>query len=166
MKQLLLIACAAALVSCATNEPKPTAKEQVQGLQTMCKEAAPAMKARQEQKSLYLRLGQKKKIEVLVSKLYDAHKSNKDIGHMFKKVRKKPFSRNVVAFLTVGTGGGGKYTGRNMTDAHKHLKITNEDFLAAGGDVNAVMKEMKYGDNEIQEVVCALVSFVPQVVID
>ena len=52
-----------------------------------------------------------------------------------------------------------------MGTAHRSLKITNADFLAAGGDVNGVMKAMKYGENETQEVVCALVSFVPVVVV-
>ena len=51
-----------------------------------------------------------------------------------------------------------------MSTVHKQMKITNSDFLSAGGDVQAVMKELNYGDDEIQEVVCALVSFVPVVV--
>jgi hypothetical protein len=51
-----------------------------------------------------------------------------------------------------------------MMSVHRDLNITNSDFLSAGGDVGAVMKEMKYGENETQEVVCALVSFVPVVV--
>ena len=52
-----------------------------------------------------------------------------------------------------------------MATAHKDFKITNGDFLAAGGDVKAVMAEMSYGENEVQEVVCALTSFVPVVVV-
>jgi hypothetical protein len=83
---------------------------------------------------------------------------------MFTHVSKEPFVRNVSDFLVVGTGGAGKYNGKDMASAHKNYNITNADFLSAGGDVQAVMKELNYGANEVQEVICALVSFVPVVV--
>ncbi|MCO4794886.1 MAG: group 1 truncated hemoglobin [Bacteriovoracaceae bacterium] len=130
----------------------------------MCTDNAGAMKARQAKESLYSRLGKEKKIGVFVDNLYESHKGNDQIGHMFKHVDRDRFVDNVVKFLVAGTGGANKYKGRNMKDVHSGMDITSSDFLAAGGDVQAVMKELKYGENEIQEVVCALVSFVPVVV--
>ena len=79
-------------------------------------------------------------------------------------MKKDVFVKNVADFLVMGTGGKAEYKGRDMATAHKDFKITNGDFLSAGGDVKAVMAEMSYGDNEVQEVVCALTSFVPVVV--
>lgn len=155
------------LTGCSSNETikhEPTAAEQVTALQTMCKDATVAMKERQAKKSFYERLGGRKKITVFAGKIYEFHKANKQIGHMFAHTSKGPFVRNVAEFLIVGTGGKGKYAGRDMPSAHKNLDITNSDFLAAGGDVQKVMKELSYGENEIQEVVCALVSFVPVVI--
>ncbi len=159
----------ALLTSCASKEQKqipPSDAEKVAGLEKMCKEASVAIKERQAKSSLYSRLGERKKITVFVEKLYVAHKNNQQIGHMFKHVPSVPFIKNVTEFLVVGTGGQGKYMGRDMSSAHKDLKVTNTDFLAAGGDVQQVMKELNYGDNEIQEVVCALVNFVPVVVVN
>jgi hemoglobin len=164
MKFLLLLAI---LVSCASKDkkqPAPTDAEMVAGLQNMCKESSSAMKERQAKTSLYNRLGEREKISVFAEKLYDAHKNNKQIGHMFEGISKEPFVRNVTEFLVVGTGGKGKYSGRDMSAVHKHLMITNSDFLSAGGDVQAVMKSLNYGENEIQEITCALVSFIPVVV--
>jgi len=142
-----------------------TDAEQVAGLQKMCSDNAEAIKQRQAQKSLYERLGKRPKINVLAKKILAAHSANPKIGHMFAHVKKANFVKNVTDFLVVGTGGQGTYTGQDMGRVHRSLKITNADFLSAGGDVGGVMKEMKYGENETQEVVCALVSFVPVVVI-
>jgi hemoglobin len=138
--------------------------EQVAGLQKMCADNAEAIKARQEKKSLYDRLGKRSRIKTLAAKIFKAHSANPKIGHMFAKVDRKSFVQHVAEFLVAGTGGKGAYTGKDMVTAHRDLNITNADFLSAGGDVGAVMKEMKYGENETQEVVCALVSFVPVVV--
>ncbi|PIQ59239.1 MAG: hypothetical protein COW00_10945 [Bdellovibrio sp. CG12_big_fil_rev_8_21_14_0_65_39_13] len=168
MKKILLpLALLLTLTSCASKskDDSQTAAKQVSGLQAMCKDSTPAMKKRQEDKSLYLRLGGEKKIEALVTSIYIAHKKNEQIGHMLAHVDKDRFIKNVTQFLVVGTGGKGKYSGRNMKDAHSHLNVSNSDFMSAGNDVQNSMKSMNYGENEIQEVVCALVSFIPQVVV-
>jgi hemoglobin len=166
MKQLLSLFFVIILASCATPKEKSnTEAEQVAGLQTMCKESEGAIKERQAKNSLYDRLGGREKIGTFALNLFHSHKNNKQIGHMFKHVQEKPFVGHVTEFLVVGTGGKGNYTGRDMESVHKHLKITNAAFLSAGGDVQATMKALNYGDNEIQEVVCALVSFIPDVVV-
>jgi hemoglobin len=147
-------------------QDKPlTDAEQVAGLQKMCSDNAEAIKQRQAQKSLYERLGKRPRIHELAQKILAAHTANPKIGHMFAHLNKGKFVEHVTEFLVVGTGGTAKYTGKDMGTAHRSLHITNGDFLAAGGDVNGVMKAMKYGENETQEIVCALVSFVPVVVV-
>lgn len=167
MKLFLPLILILSLTGCATTEvKKPSDAEQVAGLQTMCKDSAHAMKERQAKSALYIRLGEKEKIKTLATNIFTTHTNNKQIGHMFTHIEKGPFVDNVTDFLVIGTGGGGKYSGRSMDVAHKHLKITNADFLSAGGDVQNVMKGMNYGENEIQEVICALVAFVPVVVIN
>ena len=166
--KILTIFCLSTLLitGCATTDTKkPTAADQVAGLQKMCSDAAGAIKARQEKKSLYKRLGEKEKIKTFITNLYGAHLANKDINHMFKNVERDSFIGHATDFFVVGTGGKGKYKGRDMSAAHKHLKISNADFLSAGGDVQNTMKSMNYGEHEIQEVVCSLVAFVPVVVV-
>lgn len=145
--------------------PTPSDAEQVASLQKMCADNAAATQKRQAEKSLFERLGKEPKIQTLAEKLLAAHSKNPKIGHLFTKVKKDAFVKNVTDFLVAGTGGKAEYKGRDMGAAHKDLKITNGDFLSAGGDVKAVMAEMGYVENEVQEILCALTSFVPVVVV-
>jgi len=66
--------------------------------------------------------------------------------------------------LVVGTGGEGEYNGRSMPDSHARLEMTNADFLAAGGDLGAAMKNAGWGENEQQELLCAFVGLRGEVV--
>ena len=51
-----------------------------------------------------------------------------------------------------------------MVDAHAHLGFTEADFLSAGGDVIQGMKNQGYGQDEIDEVVCIMVSMKDMVI--
>jgi hemoglobin len=180
-KSMLKFACNAALIltsattfaagpapkqaKAAVAAPAPTDAEQVAGLQKMCADNALAIQQRQTEKTLFERLGKEPKIQTLAEKIFGAHSKNAKIGHFFTRVKKDSFVKNVADFLVVGTGGKAEYKGKDMASAHQDFKITNGDFLAAGGDVKAVMVEMGYGENEVQEVVCALTAFVPVVVV-
>jgi hypothetical protein len=46
------------------------------------------------------------------------------------------------------------------------LDLTDADSLAVGGDFVVAMKTMGHGENEIQEMVCILVSLKDQVVFE
>jgi truncated hemoglobin YjbI len=154
-----------ARVQAPAPEPAPvSAKAQVAAIEADCLKAADAMKQRQAAKSLYLRLGSRDGIQELSTRLYAAHAANKQIGHMFEHVAREPFVERVTNFLAAHSGGGGTYEGRTMAQVHERLNISYDDFLSAGGDVQSVMKDLGHGDEEIQEAVCFLVTFVPQVV--
>lgn len=148
----------------ATGQEPVSAKTQVAAIEASCLKSADAIKRRQADKSLYLRLGGRNGIKELSTRLYAAHAANKQIGHMFEHVAREPFIEHVTDFLVAHSGGEGTYQGRSMAQVHEHLDISHSDFLSAGGDVQTVMKGLGYGDEEIQEAVCFLVSFVPQVV--
>lgn len=164
-KSILALALLATLAACSSKEKTAlSAKEQVDGIKQMCADNAEAMKQRQEAESLYSRLGGEAKIKEFVTSLLRNHQADKKISHYFENVPDQPFIDNVTAFLVTNSGGGDKYTGRNMTDVHRGFGITYDDFLVAGGGVQEVMTEFGYGKNEQQEAVCFLVSFVPQVV--
>ena len=172
IKHTLAILLASGLVACSTAEKQSsnvaeqtlTAKEQVAGIEKMCGENMAAMKNRQEERLLYTRLGEREGIEKFSINLYAAHKANEKISHLFANVNEKTNVKNVTNFVVANSGGGGQYMGGSMAGIHQNMDITHEDFLAAGGDVQSVLKGLGHGDNEIQEVVCFLVSFVPEVV--
>lgn len=165
IKHILSITIIFGLAACSTTDKTAlTAQEQAANVQKMCNENARAMQQRQESQSLYSRLGERSGIEAFATNLYASHKKNKDIGHFFENVPEKPFVKNVTDFITVNTGGGGEYKQRDMATVHKDLGITLEDFLAAGGDVQSVLADLGHGENEIQEVICFLVSLSPTVI--
>jgi len=75
-------------------------------------------------------------------------------------------SKRVADFMISGMGGPAVYKNRpTLPDSHRHMKLTNADFMAAGADVIQAMKNLEYGQNEIDEVVCALVGLRPMVVL-
>lgn len=165
IKHISTLVFIASLVACSTADKQTlSVEEQAAAATKMCSENATAMQQRQEAQSLYSRLGERSGIETFATNLYASHRANKDIGHFFTNVPAKPFIKNVTDFVTVNSGGGGKYTQRNMTTVHKDLGISLEDFLTAGGDVQSVMADLGHGENEIQEVICFLVSLAPTVV--
>lgn len=143
----------------------PSIVDQVHGLEAMCAANSEAMTAHPPTESLYDRLGGRDKIHEIVVEIVRRHNVNEPLLSVMKNVNQKRLIDNVTDFLVVGSGGPGEYHGLNMTDAHEHLKLTNEHFLAAGSDVMASMKTKGCGEAEIQEVVCMLVSLRSEVVI-
>jgi hemoglobin len=139
MKLILTLCLGLVIASCSSNNTKkPTAAEQVAGLQKMCKDSADTIKARQAKTSLYKRLGEKEKIGVFATNLIAAHKANKDIGHRFKNSNDKRLIENTTQFLIMGSGGKANYKGGDIKKVHQHMNVTNADFLSAGGDVQVL----------------------------
>jgi len=138
--------------------------EAIEGLNTMCSENAAAQSERQEKDSLYNRLGGYDKILKWTTELARLHSINDDIKHMFADLDLNLLAKHVADFVAAGTGGTAKYTGRALPVSHAHLNLTDADFLTAGGDIVASMKTMGYGQNEIDEMLCILMSLKDQVV--
>lgn len=162
---LLAVAMIVVLVplSWATEKEKST-EEQMAGLQTMCTKSADARAERHLNKPLYDRLGGYDKILELTTEVVRLHSINPDIKWTLKGVDHALLAKHVADFIATGTGGTAKYTGRNLPASHARLNLTDADFLAAGGDIVKAMQTMKYGQEEIDEFVCILVSLKDQVV--
>lgn len=141
-----------------------TPDEKVAALEAMCAGAADAMKQRQAEKPLYDRLGGRDSIHAVVQDVVRRHLENEAIVRVMEGVDTDRLVEQVTDFLSAATGGDVAYTGRDMVAAHARLELTNADFLAAGGDVEAALVEAGVGSAEIQEVMCAFVSLRGQVV--
>jgi len=165
IKHVFSLALITSLAACSTtNNSELSIEEQAASATKMCSENASAMQQRQKSQSLYSRLGNRAGIETFATNLYASHRANAKIGHFFENVPEKPFVKNVTDFVVVNSGGGGEYTQRDMTTVHKDIGITLGDFLVAGGDVQSVLADLGHGENEIQEVICFLVSLAPTVI--
>jgi hemoglobin len=144
----------------------PTVAEQIGGLQTMCADTEQARAQRQADESLYIRLGGYDRIYEFITEVVRLHNQNDSIKGMFTHVDSERLVKHVADFVAAGTGGPQSYTGRTMPATHANLKLTDADFLAAGGDIVKAMQTVGYGQDEIDEFVCILVSLKDQVVLE
>ena len=146
------------ILSIAGDHPEPSVDEKMAGLVGMCDASAEARTARQDAEPLYDRLGGYDEILALTNEIVRLHQYQPGF----------PADDEVRGRRASGQPGGrlhGRrhrrhrdYKGRNMKDAHAHLEMTTADFLSAGADVMKAMTNLGYGEDEINEVVCILVS--------
>jgi len=144
----------------------PTVAEQIAGMQAMCVETADARAQRQAETPLYDRLGGYDRILEFTTEVVRLHFDNDALDRIMVDVNGEVLAKRVADFTAAGTGGPETYHGRSMPAAHEHLHLTDADFLAAGGDIVKAMQTMGYGENEINEFVCILVSLKDQVVLE
>lgn len=145
-------------------ETQPTAGEQLAELKAMCEDAAGEIEQRQAERSLYERIGGREAIHALTDEIIRLHLENDEIKHIFDDVNTDQLSDQVTDFMVAGYGGEGEYTGRDMIQAHAHLGITDEHFLAGGMDIKQALKNLGHGEAVTQEVICSLMPFHEQVV--
>jgi hemoglobin len=149
--------------------PAPTpasADTQVLELEKMCEANADARAARHAATTLYERLGKDEGVHRLTREIVRLHLQNEQIGHMFADLDNDLVAERVAEFMISGMGGPAVYQDRpSLPDSHRRLELTNSDFVSAGGDVIQAMKNLEYGQDEIDEVVCALVGLRSMVVL-
>ena len=136
----------------------PTVDEQMAELVQMCADSEAARVQRQTDEPLYFRLGEYEGIHGITTEIVRLHNVNPDFVRFMGDVDGEKLAKDVADFISTGTGGPKVYTGRDMPSAHAHLELSNADFLSAGNDVMAAMQNKGYGEAEIQEMVCILVS--------
>jgi hemoglobin len=71
---------------------------------------------------------------------------------------------HIAQFLSVATGGPSEYSGRNMMEVHRGMRISNSEFDAAVGDLKATLDKLRIGIDEQKEVLAIVESTRPQVV--
>lgn len=166
--KLILVSSLVVLVPVvfASVDKEPTTAEKMNGLQEMCASTAEARTERQAADSLYNRLGGYDRILELTTAIVANHRVNEEINRVMEGVDDELLAKHVADFVAAGTGGTAEYTGRDLPSSHAHMKLTDADFLSAGGDIVKAMNSMEYGQNEIDEFLCILVSLKDQVVFE
>jgi len=144
---------------------EPTADEQVAMFEEMCAASAAARAERQEEKSLYERMGGEERIHEMVAEIVRLHQENEDLVHIMDGVDIDKLVDGVSVFFAAGTGGDAVYGGPSLMESHENMKLTNALFLSAGGDVVQGMKNMEMGEDEINEMMCIFIALRPQVVL-
>ena len=95
-------------------------------------------------KSLYERLGSKEAIAKVVDTLMKNVAADAKINKRFAKLKGKQledFKQKLVDQICEATGGDCKYTGKSMKDAHKGMKIKEDEWNAFVADLKAALDE-------------------------
>ncbi len=143
----------------------PTPDQQVADLEASCAASASDRATRHARTPLYERLRGEPGIHAITREVVRLHQQNPPIRHHFEKVDPDLVAKRVAEFMITGTGGPRVYQGPDLTTSHRSMRLANRDFVLAGGDVVQAMKNLKHGPEEIDEVVCTLVSLRAQVVL-
>jgi len=121
------------------------------------------------EKSLYERLGGQPAIEAVANGLVTRILADGRINKWFAHANSSPentaaYKAKLVAFICQSVGGPCKYTGRDMTAAHKGRGITNEAFAAVAEDLVATLDQLKVPAKEKGEVMTLIGSLKPMIV--
>jgi len=133
LKNLVLLCTVLLFINCANKE---SSKKEL----AIVNEAVETVREVPEEKSLFERLGGEKGISSLVDSITHNHLNNPVINEKFSHLKPgtetyEIFKRHVREFLSAGTGGTAKYTGKDMVAAHTGFKITGKEFLSTTDDV-------------------------------
>ncbi len=161
----LTLALGATTAVAETAAEAPDADAQVAGLEAMCAANADARMARHSAETLYERLGREDGIHALTRELVRIHLQNDEIKHLLEGTDGDKVAERVALFMISGMGGPSVYDGPSLPESHAHLELTNADFMSAGGDMIVAMQNLNYGQDEIDEVICALVGLRSMVVL-
>lgn len=107
--------------------------------------------------SLWDRMGGETKIRPFCNDLYDLHASDPLTAPWFGKHidgnsrTADETKKHVYDFVSAGIGGGAEYTGKDMKEAHKHMKIYKHTFHALCNHVFVKMEQHGTGGSQERE---------------
>jgi len=109
-------------------------------------------------KSLYDRLGGKSAIQAVVHQFVLNVAGDKVIKARFAKTNTKKLEATLVDQVCAATGGPCKYAGKTMADAHKGMKISEDEWKATVADLKSALDKFKVKDAEQNDLLGALAS--------
>jgi hemoglobin len=92
--------------------------------------------------TLFDQLGGAAAVNAAVDIFYRKVLSDDVISHFFDAVDMDKQIGKQKAFLTMAFGGPNNYSGLDMRNAHKHMKLTEQHFQAVAGHLQATLQEL------------------------
>ncbi len=102
--------------------------------------------------SVYDQIGGAAAVDAAVDIFYRKVLGDPIISHFFDSVDMDRQIGKQKAFLTMAFGGPSHYTGKDMRNAHKHMKLTEAHFAAVAGHLQGTLQELNVPQNLIAEV--------------
>ena len=150
---MLVVVDALAIVGCAS-APAPVATPAI---------AAPPP-APAAPKTLYERLGGQPALVAVVDDMVGFIAADARVQHFFVLSDIAVLKRRFVEFVCVATGGPCTYTGRNMTDSHKHMRVDEGAWNAVVEDLIKALDKNHVPAQEKSELLGALGPLKPSIV--
>ena len=114
--------------------------------------------------TLYDRLGGEDAISAVVDEFYDRVLADEQVAHYFDDVDMDRQRAHQTQFLSTVAGGPVDYSGDDMETAHEHLGITEPDFGAITGHLEAALVEFDVPRTEIDAVLEAVAAYEDDIV--
>lgn len=111
-----------------------------------------------ERKSLFDRIGGMVAVEAAVNIFYSRVIADAGISHFFQKIDMETQSGKMKAFLAYAFGAPLNYSGKNMREAHAHMKLTEHHFNSVAGHLVATLQQLMVGEQLIEEVLAIALS--------
>lgn len=114
--------------------------------------------------TLFDRLGGAEGIARIVSDTIDNHLKNPVVANRFSGSDIATVKKTATDFFITGAGGPNVYKGKDMLTAHRHMNISDNEFMAVVDDVMAALSAAGHGDAVKSDVLYIFYSLRPQVV--
>lgn len=114
--------------------------------------------------TLYERLGGEDAIAAVVEEFYERVLADDQLAPYFEGTDMAAQRAHQTQFLSAVAGGPVEYSGESMREAHAHLEIDHEDFMAVAGHLQASLEAFDVPGEEVDEVVTAVAGLEDEVV--
>jgi hemoglobin len=163
------------LVGCGSNQPAPANPQPVEDNEPAAPPAAePAPPPAAEpapapapvaDKPLFERLGGLPAITAVVDEFVNRTTADPRIKQRFFNTDAVQLKKFLVEFVASASGGGVKYTGRDMASAHAGMDLVDDEFTALVENLIAALDKFKVPEREKGELLGALGPLKPQIVV-
>jgi len=102
--------------------------------------------------TLYEDIGGEDAIATVVDDFYEKVLSDESLAHHFEGVSMDELREHQSAFLTMVTGGPADYSGGDMRSAHAHLSLSDADFDAVAGHLDAALRQNGVADDHVEAI--------------
>ena len=103
--------------------------------------------------SVYEKIGGEAAVDAAVDIFYRKVLSDDRISSFFDTVDMEAQSAKQKAFLTMAFGGPNSYTGKDMREAHKGMRLTDVHFNAVAECLVGTLQELEVAQEYIDEIV-------------
>ncbi len=103
--------------------------------------------------SVYEKIGGAAAVDAAVDIFYRKVLGDERINEFFDTVDMEAQHEKQKAFLTMAFGGPNDYSGKDMREAHKHMKLTEEHFNAVAENLVGTLKDLDVPQEYIDEIV-------------